>query len=95
MTTHYDALESLPDDANHLSFRPALPDIDHAAWWAKESRFATPMSAAEGERIIRDYIGPRGCLHMLDSIAKPDARCVVVISDDHDYYHLPDLYLVI
>ena len=95
MTTHYHAREELPEDANHLSFRPALPDIDHAAWWAKESRFATAMTVAEGERIIRDYIGPRGFLLMLDPIAAPSPRCIVVISDDHDYYHLPNLYLVI
>lgn len=95
MTTHYDALESLPEDANHLNYRPALPDISSSAWWAKESRFATPMSVAEGERIIREHVGPRGCLYMLDSIAAPSPRCIVVIEDDHDYYHLPNLYLVV
>jgi len=93
MTTHYDALETLPENANHLNYRPDLPDISMGSWWAKDSKFATRMSYSEADRIIREHIGPRGHMLLIEPLAEPNAQWIVVIEDDHEYYHLPNLYL--
>jgi hypothetical protein len=103
MTTHPDALFEVPKHLVHLSFRPELPDIGLGFWFATDKKFATRMSYDHACDLIDKHSGPRGGILVSDPICPRTGllssksmreKCVVTIDDEHDFYHLPTMYLV-
>lgn len=103
MTTHPDALIEVPKHLVHLSFRPELPDIGLGFWFTTEAKHATRMSYDAACKLIEDHIGPRGTVSIENPISPRTGllnsksmkeNCTVEINDEHEFYHLPTMYLV-